>query len=259
MWPVKRRVLWAISSFFMAVGATALVAMVWRQTDIAFARSFAPHVVAAALTGLTLARVLERRAFAIAFAAGATLLWIGGQFVAFRSHGAGPHYLTAFGGSALAHYAMVAAVATPIAAACAAPRLRGRRNHRLLWLWISTLVMFGTIIAPITMLTSERFLPLAGVLVVVLAPLVAGAAVQILAPYRAIWTCGGGALFFILLVLDRNLRGNGDNDIVGPLCGMGIFVVLGALGAKIGWRLFRNKDPRTPPAPLPTASIQGDV
>jgi hypothetical protein len=37
--------------------------------------------------------------------------------------------------------------------------------------------------------------------------------------------------------------------------GMGMFVLLGALGSRIGWRLFRNKDPRTPPrANLPTAT-----
>ena len=65
-------------------------------------------------------------------------------------------------------------------------------------------------------------------------------------------------LFFILIMLDRGLRGEAPSDgIAGPLFGMTIFLLLGVLGARIGWRLFRSKDPRTPTAAaLPTASTE---
>lgn len=257
----RRSVLWAISAYFMASGATWLAAMVWRQSDIAFAAQLAPHVVAAALIGLTLARVLDRRALAIGFAASASLLWIATQYIAFSIHGVPLRWQSIVDGSVLAHYATIAALAVPVAALCAMPRLRGRPDHPLLWLWISALLTLGMIVVPLAIVAKDRVMPAAGVILIVLGPLVAGALTQVLKPYRAIWTTGGGALVFILMLIDQSARGLGPSDgVAGPLFGMIIFVLVGALGARLGWRLFRHKDPRQPAAAaLPTASTHGDV
>ena len=250
---MRRPLLWAFAAFFIVSGATWLVSMIWRQGALDFAPKYAPSIVAALLSGATFARVLDRRTHAIAYAAGATLVWIGVQLVAFLIHDSAPRWAAPVNHAE--HYALLAALAVPAAAATASLRLVGRPDHRLLWLWLSALIMLGTIVASLTVITEDQRLPAAAAIVILLAPVAAGALTQILAPYRAIWTCGGGALIFVLIMLDKGFRDREAGDIAGPLLGMGVFVLLGALGARIGWRILRNTDPRTPPTvTLPRAT-----
>ncbi len=237
----------------MVSGATWLVSMFWRNSELDVAPLYAPHIVGALLVGATFARVFDRRKHAITYAAVATLAWVGFQLVAFLFYDTAPRWSAPMDGAA--HYAVVAALAVPAAAATASLRLVGRPDHRLLWLWISALMMLGSIVAPLTILTSDQSLPASGAIVILAAPVLAGAITQVLKPYRAIWTSGGGALIFILIMLDDTFRGTDDREIVAPMLGMGVLVLLGALGARIGWRYFRTADARTPPqADLPTAT-----
>jgi hypothetical protein len=250
---MRRPFLWAWAAFFLVSGATWLVSMIWMQGALDFAPQYAPHVVAALLSGATFARVLDRRTHAIAYAAGATLVWVGVQLVAFLLHDTAAPWSAPVTGAS--HYAVLAVLAVPVAAATASLRLAGRPDHRLLWLWLSALMMLGAIIASLTVISKDRSLPALGVIAILVAPLVTGAMTQVLAPYRAIWTCGGGALIFVLIMLDQGFRDRESGDFVGALLGMGMFVLLGALGARIGWRVFRNKDPRKRAvANLPTAT-----
>jgi hypothetical protein len=52
-----------------------LVSMIWKTSAFEFAPPYAPHVIAAVITGATLARVLERCVFAIGLAVGARPSW----------------------------------------------------------------------------------------------------------------------------------------------------------------------------------------
>jgi hypothetical protein len=248
---MRRPLLWAFAAFFMVSGATWLISMIWRNRALDVAPLYSPHIIAALLVGATFARVLDRRKHAIACAAGAMLAWIVFQLVAFTLHGSSPRWSAS--ADSAAHFAILAALAIPAAAAAASLRLVGRPDHRLLWLWISALMMLGTIVAPLTILTADQSLPTMAAIVIFAAPVLAGAMTQVLKPFRAIWTSGGGALVFVLMLLDDTFRGR-DDDIVGPLLGMGVFFLLGALGARVGWRLFRNADARKPPTDLPTAT-----
>lgn len=257
---VKRAAVWGIAALFIASGATWLAAIIWRTSTLTFAPAFGPHVVAALLTGLTLARALDRRAHAIALAVTGMVIWIGIEVAAFLLHGAMPRWSVTIASSTFAHFAVLAIVCVPVAAGAASLPLRGRPDHRLLWLWIAALLTLGTVVAPVTLMSTTQILPAIGAVFVIAAPMVAGAIAQVLAPFRAIWTCGGGALIFVLIVLDKSVRNREVDGILAPLMGMGIFILLGALGARIGWRLFRNNDPREPRrSPLPIASVQGDV
>ena len=247
------RFAWAATALFLVGGATWLVSMIWKTSELELAPSFAPHVVAALISGLTLARVLDRRRTAITLAAGATFVWLALQLLSMELHDTVPRWAHPFEGSALAHYALLAAVCIPVAGAAASLRLVGRPDHRLLWLWISALLVLGIIIVSLTLITKDTHVPPAGVILILLGPIVTGALAQVLAPRRMIWTCGGGALIFVLIMFDKGFRQGDSDGIAGPLLGMGMFVLLGALGARIGWRLFRNKDPRTTPK-LPTAT-----
>jgi hypothetical protein len=239
----------------MVSGATWLVSIIWRTSAFEFAPPYAPHVIAAVITGATLARVLERRVFAIGLAVGATVAWIALELLATEVHDTIPRWSAPLTVSPLGYHALLALMCAPAAAAAASLRLAGRRDHRLLWLWISALLMLGTIIASLTLVTPDNTLPGLAVFFILGAPLVAGAITQVLAPYRMIWSCGGGAVIFVLIVLDQYRTRSSTDGILGPVLGMGMFVLLGALGSRIGWRLFRNKDPRTPPrANLPTAT-----
>lgn len=233
--------------------------MIWKTSALTFVPAFAPHAVAALLTGLTLARALDRRSHAVALAVTGMVLWIGIELVAFVVYDTTPRWSAPITSSAFAHFGLVALLCVPAAALAASLRLRGRPDHRLLWLWISALVTLGTIIASLTLITKNQLLPPIGVILILVAPIAAGAITQVLSPFRMIWTCGGGALIFVLIMLDKGFRtGDIEDGIAGPLLGMGMFILLGALGARIGWRVFRNQDPYEG-VELPTASVQGDV
>jgi len=237
----------------MATGATWLV-MIWTTSDLQFAPAYAPQVIGAAIIGLTLSRALDRRMHAMLLSAAVTAGWIALQIVAFQIHDAPPRW-NAFATSSFASYGVIALVAIPVAALAALPRLRGRADHPLLWLWISALVMLGTILLPVMLISNDQKLAATAAILMFFAPVATGAITQILAPYRAIWTCGGAAVIFFLILVDEGFSKVEPGEVLGSILGVGMFALLGALGARIGWRAFRNKDPRTPVrADLPTAT-----
>ena len=254
---LRRPIWWAFAAFFMTSGATWLISMMWRQGALDVAPRYAPHVVAALITGATLARVLDRRAHALALAAGATTVWVLIQLAAYLVHDTAPRWSAPI--DSASHYAILLAITVPAAAATASLRLVGHPDHRLLWLWISALLMLGAVVAPLTIVTKAQTVPTIAVLPILGGPVLAGLMTQVLKPSRAIWISGGGALIFVLIMIDKTLhRGSRDDDLLAPLLGMGLILLLGALGARIGWRLFRNADPRTPTTPtLPTATASG--
>jgi hypothetical protein len=255
---MRRPIWWALAAFFMVSGATWLISMIWRESALDLAPRHAPHIIAALITGATLARVLDRRAHAITLAAGATLVWLVLQLAAYLIHDTAPRWSAPVPGAA--HYVILAAITIPAAAATASLRLVGHPDHRLLWLWISALLMLGAVVAPLTIVTKAQTVPAIGVLPVLGGPILAGLLTQVLKPSRAIWISGGGALIFVLIMIDRTLHRGGDvgDDLFAPFLGMGLLLLLGALGARIGWRLFRNADPHTPVrVDLPTATTSG--
>lgn len=231
--------MWAVAAVVLVAGGTSLANVVWRTSHLTTARLLGPFVVGAALAGLALARTQTCRRRAVALGALGALGWVGLQLaVGFDD-------------------ALVAALAVAVAAGTAALPLRGRADHRLLWLAIAMLVTVGAIELYLLAFGEGRVLRSTRLLGMIAVPVAAGGFVQLLAPYRMIWTCGGGGVVFILLMIDRAVREPGTVEIaVMPLVGTGMFILLGAIGAAIGWRVFRHADPRTPPqAPdLPTAT-----
>ncbi len=243
----ERTVVQALAALFMVAGATWLVAMIWRTSELHVGARHASHLIGAALTGLTFARAFATRRRSIAIVSAATLAWIVVELVAFDAHDRTPPWAAPFDGSPLVHHALLALLSVPVAALCASVRFQGGPHHRLLWVWFSALVMLGTIVVPLMLFVSDHVLSALGALAIVVAPAVAGALTQILAPSRMIWTCGGGGLVFVLFVLDRTFRGQDpDGDSIAPMFTVGLFLLIGALGARIGWRLARHGDPTTP-------------
>ena len=255
----KQRVawVWAFAAVLVASGGTWLAALIWKTSALG-GQAHGPQLVGALLAGLTIARAttFPRRHLPIAIAAGGAGAWVALQLAVYLVRDEHPLWTAPFTGSPVVHFALVAVLASAIAGAAASLRFRGREDHRLLWLWISALITLGSLVTSLVVATNERLLPASAVAFVFAAPIAAGALTQTLAPFRMIWTCGGGAVIFVLIVFEQGLRAGETGVIVGTLGGVGIFVLLGALGARLGWRLFRNADPRTRPdrADLPTAT-----
>ena len=248
---------WAFTAVLVASGATWLAALIWKTSPLD-GQTYGPQLVGALLAGLTIARAttFPRRLLPIALAAGGVFAWVGLQLAVYLIRDEHPQWTAPFTGSPVVHYALVAVLSSAIAGASASLRFRGREDHRLLWLWMSALITLGSLVTSLVVATNEHLLPASVVVFVCVAPIAAGALTQYLAPFRMIWTCGGGAVIFGLIMFDQELPTVEVGIIVGALSGIGIFALLGALGARIGWRLFRNADPRTRPdrADLPTAT-----
>jgi hypothetical protein len=238
---MRQRVLWFFCALLMVAGGVWLVALLWLASD-AGGYNYGPHAVGSAIAGITLARVLERRP--VVLAASASLGWSAALALATRVGGFSTLAERELSWSELGLTALISGLA---ATAGASLRLRGRRDHRLLWLWISGLVTMGSLVMFLYAISKGRELPAASVIGILATPLVAGAFVQVLAPRRMIWSCGGGMLLLVFFALDDTLRGDlAAGDAAGTILGLGIFVLLGALGARLGWFVFRHG--KAPPA-----------
>jgi hypothetical protein len=247
---MRQRVLWAIAGVLMVTGASWLGVLIWEASKIGGA-PYGPHALGGALAGLTLSRVVERRPVVIATLSVAG--WFALQTLLVLARGATP-FLEGYEDSIWRTLPLAGALQASLAVACASLPLRGRPEHRVLWLWISALVTLGCIVASMVAITNDRTLPEWSVVLLLAAPVIAGGLVQVLAPVRMIWTCGGGMLIMVILALDDTARGELDaGEVVGVLGGLGIFVLLGALGARIAWRVFRHGEPSRE-ANLPTAT-----
>lgn len=250
---MKRPLLWTFCATLMVSGASWLVALLWRTTSIHFMPVSARYILGAALFGATIARVFDSRRPATLIAASAMAIWFALQLAAYALQDRPLPWSPRFEGSVYAHYGLAALVSIPTAALAASLHLRGRRDHPLLWMWISGLVLLGAFVLPLMLLAKIEAL---AAFVAVVAPFVGGAIVQVLAPYRAIWTCGSGTLIFSLLIIDKGLGTVEINAIIGALLGIGVCVLFGAAGARVAWYVFRSADPRTAPprVEIPTAT-----
>lgn len=242
-----RRPLWllAITAFLLVAGATWLVVLLWKTGHVGGV-GFVPHFVGAALAGVTLGR-LDRRARYLAPLA--ALGWVGLQLLVHRVDGVAPRWTAA---TSAAQYMWLLALAPLCAAAAAAiPLPAGETRWR--WFWVSALLTFGCMAAPLVATTRGHEIPVSAIVLIVAAPLLAGALTQYLATYRMIWTCGSGMLTFALFIIDRAMTRETTTSVVAPLAGTAFYALLGVGGAALSWRLFRNQDPRTPSS-LPTVT-----
>jgi hypothetical protein len=244
----------AIAAFFLIAGGTWLAALTWKTSDVG-GKALGPHLVGAALGGIVVRRIVgDWRAILLAI--GGALAWIGPQLLL----AAPPRWAVE---TTTAQYLQLLALAPLCAAAAAAiPFPSGETRWR--WVSVSALLMLGFMVAPLIGSTHTRDTGALTIIFLVGAPLFAGALTQYLATYRWIWACGGGSLVFALIVLDQ-VRGGVWRDpggVFAVLACVGMYVLAGAGGAALSWRLFRRDDPRS--ANLPTAQIhersnQGDV
>jgi hypothetical protein len=86
-------------------------------------------------------------------------------------------------------------------------------------------------------------------LIVLVGIALAGFLAQSVLPTRRIWLCGCGTVGFVAMALVR------DAPVATVLPGFVIMIPLGALGARIGWRLLgRNNAPPEPE--LPSARLE---
>lgn len=237
----------AITAFFLVAGATWLAVLVWKTSDVG-GKALGPHLVGAILAGVVLRRIVGD-ARAIVLAIGGTVAWIAPQVLLDSP----PKWVVP---TTSAQYLLLLGVAPLCAAVAAAIPLPGAtRETRWRWLSMSALLVLGFMVAPLISKTHSRDLTALGIVFVVGAPLFAGALTQYFATYRWIWACGGGSLVFMLILLDQ-VRGaiwRDPGGIIGVLCAFGMYILVGAGGAALSWRLFRHRDPRAPK--LPTAQV----
>jgi hypothetical protein len=249
-----RRVLWTISGALFVSGATWLTGDIWNTSELG-GRPYGPLILGALLAGLTIRRAVERGPIGVA--ASAASAWFAIQGALYIAYGVETPWFANLHRSPSGHLAFLAAISIGVTVAGALPPVRGRPDHPVLWLWISALLTLGTIATSIWFMPHGRYLNAGSTVVMLSCPVIAGGLTQCLAPMRRIWICGGGAWIFSLTIIDRNVHSIDVNatlgTLLGTLFGMGIFVLLGVLGAWIAWRLFRNSDPRAPVADLPIA------
>ena len=251
---VARRVVWAVTSVLLVAGATWFVALALAPTSLVD-HGYLPGILGPVLAALTLARALHHRP--VLLAAFGTAAWLGLQLLA-RTWDFIPAAWTMhldpddWTGRELA---VLTTVATALAALAGALRLPGRRDHGLLWAWISALVFFGGI-QLIATLDSHRHLGGGVALLAFACPLFAGALTQYLAPKRMLWICGSGALLLSLLIIDDGVRHPHAllYSLLLATFGPPILVPVGATGALVAWGLFRRSDRTTPPA-FPSARV----
>lgn len=246
----------------MLAGAMWLLWMIWKTSALGGGR-YIPHLLGAVITGFVLARAVEGPR-ATSIAATSATLWFALRLIARVIH----ENALALGDadstpapwnvySSWSTFLLVGAVTIVLAIVTSRAPLRGRTDHRLLWLLISALVTLGGIVVSLLMLADDRNLEIAAVICMLVAPVAAGALTQALCPSRMIWTCGGGCVVFILMMLDEGISHRHVGDMLGASFGVGIFILLGAGGARLGWWLFRRRDPHVAVASnLPTATTQ---
>jgi hypothetical protein len=248
---------WIAGSILITTGAMWLAEVVWTTSRLG-GRPYAPTAVGALVAGFTIATVVERRAVALALAGA-----VGSVALSYGAvHVSDLHPLWGLARDpGWSYYAAIAAASILPALAGTRLRRRYRQGGRLRWLWISALVTLGGIgTAVLALLHADSAGNGRALVLASFGATVVGCGLcQVLAPYRMIWTCGGGALIFLLFAADATWRtGVGSAALAGVFAAAFltlIFILLGALGARIAWWLFRRDDPRTRPEPteLPPA------
>jgi hypothetical protein len=241
--------LWVVAGSFMIAGGTWIAELACRASEAGDVE-YIPLALGALAAGLTLSRAFGRGAPTVALAASLLLATVQGVALAMQGTIAPWTELTDAGS-----FALFAGVTTAGATLGAVPRLAGAPEHRLLWLWISSLLTLGCMVNGLMFTVHEREISAEGVVVILVAPVVAGVLTQLLVARRMIWTCGGGALMFVLIIADQGIRMGDTEGLFPSMLGAGMFVLFGALGARVAWRMQHGVDyDLDRPAILPTAT-----
>ena len=202
----SRFILWVIGGVFILGGAAWMTELVWRSTRVGDA-DLVPLAVGAVIAGLTMSRAIGRGAVAVAITSSLLLTVV--QALALARLRVVAPWTTLNNAPSLFVFAVVTLVGATIGAY---PRLPGAPDHPILWLWMSGLITLGSMVNGLMFVMSERGLSSAVVVVILVAPVAAGALTQALVARRMIWVCGGGALVFLAIYIDQSVR-TGDEPV----------------------------------------------
>jgi hypothetical protein len=241
----QRPILTVIAGIVCALGGVWLAAFIWNAGNLRTPQPYAPHVIGSLFASLTAAAMVDRQPFR------ASIVVVSGALAVFLVlYVAGKPLPWAPAMPAWPYLGIVAAGSLATTPTAFLIRRRIRVDRSIVWFWISVLLALGCIGTAITATGNADDHKANALMIFAMlgAPVLAGALCQLVAPRRMIWICGSGTFALALVALDRMIR-DGDFEVgvfVGIAGGMGIFVVLGAGGARLAWRLFRNNDVRDP-------------